>query len=679
MSFNVSPAGRHPPKGYAYEEVEEFPTLLDQSPLPKLPATPVAHSFNYGAYCGSAYPRRMLKAPSLDIRLAAKEVDGMLEVSRRRETETTSRYSQRQQMPPQIKARPSGWPPGTTTPAPRRTKREPTPDEAQLFHNLREATFSPTRDQPSDATPSPPVPRPVSTDSSSPADPPTQRRLSITSNDMLYPTELYRSKPNDVPWESTSSRYSSVDNVSEVSWNLERDIHEDGLQRTRPGKYRGEPHGSNITAPPRRPSGRASLAQDTIEEEDEDEPTSHNSPQRRTGSAGLIRPQKSRTASQMGSPRPRLHAKGAGQATVSTQPANRAIGKDRSQWIRALGVLVFSLTLALSLQFGLAAKISSVWSQREPWENLPPNVTEAEVFQNLQNHLKDMKSQVKSLSSELVAVRSKHVPEAVPTFSVDPVTGYQPENKMNFLSPANGAIVDPRQTTASAGRKLSIWEHAWNTFIGPIYGTGRPPITALTPWQEPGDCWCTSTRDGQSQLSVLLNYDIVPEEVVVEHISYGQTLDPGVAPREIELWARYSVVPDQKAAYTSSAASSPSKPLESKQSRPTKFRPPREETLEHLGVRGHISLHKVIMDSLRAANSHDPPSAYSDDPILGPNFYRISTMEYDIRKRMYRQQFPIDTIINIPTIRIDKVAFRVKSNWGSNNTCIYRLKLHGHL
>jgi hypothetical protein len=27
---------------------------------------------------------------------------------------------------------------------------------------------------------------------------------------------------------------------------------------------------------------------------------------------------------------------------------------------------------------------------------------------------------------------------------------------------------------------------------------------------------------------------------------------------------------------------------------------------------------------------------------------------------------------------VDEVTFRIKSNWGSDHTCIYRFRLHGH-
>lgn len=204
-----------------------------------------------------------------------------------------------------------------------------------------------------------------------------------------------------------------------------------------------------------------------------------------------------------------------------------------------------------------------------------------------------------------------------------------------------------------------------------------PPVAALTPWEDVGDCWCSTPRDGVSQLSVLLGRDIVPEEVVVEHIPAGATLNPGVAPRKIEMWARFRIVPMDTA--PSGGSSSGWFPRTSKTSRSIEPPPAREEGLGGFNIPGEKTLHDVLLASLRVSHPFQDESAYSDDPYLGPNFYRIGEMEYDIHKENHIQRFSLNTIVDIPTIRVDKVAFRVTSNWGSNNTCIYRLRLHGHV
>jgi hypothetical protein len=173
----------------------------------------------------------------------------------------------------------------------------------------------------------------------------------------------------------------------------------------------------------------------------------------------------------------------------------------------------------------------------------------------------------------------------------------------------------------------------------------------------------------------LLGRDIVPEEVVVEHVPASTTLDPGTAPKEIEMWARFRVVPLESEDETRGSWWWSSR----KSARPIEPRPAREEGLGGYNVPGEKSLHDVLMSSLRVGNAFEPEASYSDDPVLGSNFYRVGKMEYDIRKENNIQRFSLNTIVDIPTVRVDKVVFRVKSNWGSNITCLYRVRLHGHL
>lgn len=85
------------------------------------------------------------------------------------------------------------------------------------------------------------------------------------------------------------------------------------------------------------------------------------------------------------------------------------------------------------------------------------------------------------------------------------------------------------------------------------------------------------------------------------------------------------------------------------------------------------------MDTLRQAYPREPETAYSDDPLLGPSFYRVGRWQYDINGENHVQRFSLDAVIDIPALRVDKVVFRVKSNWGAENTCLYRLRLYGHL
>lgn len=672
-----------PPKGYAYASEDEFETLLDKSPGISLPAVPTAPNWNYGGPSSIALPKSSPVNPMMSYQRIAQRIQIGKEMAERRDFPRSRDAQQDDQSPvqrqPRTRARrePAA---DSGSPIRRRTKREPTPDQTQLLQSLRQATASPIREstnQPSDATPSPPVPHPVSTDSEPDAQPPRPRRLSMVEVSQLYPSPLQRvGDLREAPFESTPDRQGSVDNASEVSWNLERDIHEDNLQRTRPSKYRGR----NITKPPRRPSGLA-IVQETTDEEEE--PTTvpvveHvvEAAESWTAPARTIIPQIfRRSRSPENNPGPISPKEGLVERWLSSLRPESRDGrplepKPWANWVRVAVLLLLPLLLIFSFQSGYLEKLPFSFPVKESSLQLPPNITESEIFYGLRNQVSRANAQISSLSQEISSVRSEHAKDPRPTFIVDPLAAPKPVPKINFLSPQLGAIVDPRNSTPTAGRVPSLTERLLARLSVGRTSSARgplPPAAALTHWEDVGDCWCTTPRDGVSQLSVFLNYYIVPEEVVVEHIPTGATPNPGVAPQNIEVWARFRIVPMDKGKPSPEAtrAIGPSSA--------------RQNGLGGYNIPGEATLHDVLMNSLRVSHPHEDESAYSDDPLLGPNFYRVGKMKYDISKEDHMQRFSLNTIVDVPTIRVDKVVFRFTSNWGSNHTCIYRLRLHGHV
>ncbi|KAJ5678106.1 uncharacterized protein N7477_003739 [Penicillium maclennaniae] len=676
-------------KGYSYASSgDEFETLLGNSPGVALPAVPIANSWNYGAQTTSALPTQTPVDPNISPAHIAKKIEAGIQIAQRRDSPSQQRRNPERRT---------------------RRKREPTPDQAQLQQDL-DGFASPT--------PSPPVRNSVSTDSSSGEEPPRQRRLSVMSNEPL----------------SSPDRESSVDNVSELSWDLERDIHGDDLQRTRPSKYRGERHGKNITKPPRRPSGLGlAMTQETIEEEEEPsseeedaaesdagkddeedkkaeaveevaveqeaEPvtSSWTAPVRTIIPSMFRRSQSAEAGFEMNSPQPpkdslsRQWFPSIRPTSRDGQPHTSMPKPNRTNWIRAGLILLLSLALAFALQGGLWAalphdKMSKLrWPIpfRQPRINLPPNITESEIFHGFTDQVSKMNSQMSSMSRELSSVLAENANAPRPTdIHVPVVVGPRHPPRINFLSPAMGAIVDPANTapTASENHPSYFKRVVMRMFrLGANFGRGPlPPVAALSPWEETGDCWCSTPREGVTQLAVLLGRDIVPEEVIVEHVPAGTTLHPDSAPKEIEMWARFRVIPLDQEDNNNTEQSwwpwSSKKKIRSAE-------PPsaREAGLGGYNIPGEKSLHDVLMSSLRISNAFEPESSYSDDPVLGANFYRIGKMEYDIHRENNIQRFALNAIVDIPTVRVDKVVFRVKSNWGSDITCIYRIRLHGHL
>jgi hypothetical protein len=173
------------------------------------------------------------------------------------------------------------------------------------------------------------------------------------------------------------------------------------------------------------------------------------------------------------------------------------------------------------------------------------NMSKPEVFHSLRNQVSKMDIQMSSLSKEISSVRSeKSIHDSTPT---DASLHQKPVYKVNFLSVALGAIIDPAKTSPTLGPKQSASLRAllWATSFATRRTLRAPqsPMSALSTWEEVGDCWCSAPRNGITQLSVLLGRDIVAEELVVEHIPAGASLEPEAAPRTIELWARFKVNP----------------------------------------------------------------------------------------------------------------------------------------
>jgi hypothetical protein len=511
------------------------------------------------------------------------------------------------------------------------------------------------------------------------------------------------------------------DNESVISWMVERDIHDDDLQRTRSTRYRNEPVGKNITAPPRRFSGLA-FANETIVEEDEPdsrlsvsktprEPTVESEAQseHQTEPDQPLEPQKE--------PVPQVEVSSAPARTIipnfftKEQSFNNstALSSDQSfadharstpatsfiprvsvslPWRQILRLAGAILLTALSLLtiYSFSDRLASIphdialhFPFRNPAPSIPLNTSDLEALNSLNNQVMKLGAQVSSISKELRVVKSEVRNVAGPTAIIEPV---KVPKKPNFLSIGTGVLVDPRMTSPTYGEKRSRLPKWLQDQVSDLGTDPRPkpnpPLTALVPWDSVGDCWCSAPRDGVSQLGLHLSRPIVPEEVVVEHIPKHATLNPGAAPKEMELWARYTINKSTSSDLPTEAGSAgwyksylnwllsfESKVLE------TEYQSPM--------LSERFSLHDYIMGYLRPAYHNEPESAYWNATTLGPTFYRVGKWKYDIHGQHHIQEFSLDAIIDQPDIRVDRVAFRVNSNWGANFTCFYRLKLYGHL
>ncbi|KAI9813967.1 MAG: hypothetical protein M1826_002345 [Phylliscum demangeonii] len=196
----------------------------------------------------------------------------------------------------------------------------------------------------------------------------------------------------------------------------------------------------------------------------------------------------------------------------------------------------------------------------------------------------------------------------------------------DWASPALGALVDPRLTSATYQRAEPAARRVGGVAVRPpaVY----PPVAALTPWANPGECWCTDKTASDSHLAVVPAWALYPKAVTVEFPPLRSAPDPLTAPRQIEV---YGSVPDLDQ-WTAAAAAIRSK-------RPG-------ITLPERGPRGWLPLARFA---------------------------------YDIRQDNHIQTFPVEFDFEPIGAQVVLVSVRMLDNWGDERrTCLYRVRLHGN-
>ncbi|KAK7418949.1 hypothetical protein QQX98_003652 [Neonectria punicea] len=213
------------------------------------------------------------------------------------------------------------------------------------------------------------------------------------------------------------------------------------------------------------------------------------------------------------------------------------------------------------------------------------------------------------------------------------------KNQVNYFAIGAGATIDGKRTSTTYD-PLDQGTVAPDAFIRGIRSVAPlPPIAALSPWEDEGDCWCAARSVNHrgnphgATLSVQLGRRVVPQHVVVEHLLPGATSDPAARPRHIEVYAHF------------------------------------EDHVVRERVRDFAATH--LPD---ATNDRDFQA-----PGYGPAFVKIAQFVYEgaeLHDGVHVHRLHSDlAALGAAT---DQVIVRAVSNYGADtHTCFYRVRLFG--
>jgi hypothetical protein len=207
---------------------------------------------------------------------------------------------------------------------------------------------------------------------------------------------------------------------------------------------------------------------------------------------------------------------------------------------------------------------------------------------------------------------------------------YDAMTSVNWFSPKMGAFIDPHHCSPTAKKPYEPSAGGW--FAKAIKSVAAPPIAALMPWTEAGDCWCAAQTDtmGQAQLAIITERKIMPETLIVEHIPTRGQYDKSCAPKRFQLWAEM-------------------------------FDKVEAETLKDKLLATHPYHHGCSEEG----------TSPSESSIC------IAEGYYDRNGANFVQSFRMNFSTNDKDAPLEagKFYFRVVENWGSSQTCIYRVRL----
>ncbi len=203
---------------------------------------------------------------------------------------------------------------------------------------------------------------------------------------------------------------------------------------------------------------------------------------------------------------------------------------------------------------------------------------------------------------------------------------------VNHFSLKQGAVINPALTSPTyifGTERAGIFKRSILRVVGYSLPLPPPPTEALTKWDEAGDCWCSPSKGSGYgvQLAVLMANDLYPEQVVVEHIPSKGTLDPGSAPKDMDILAKIEGVDAQN-------------------------------------VVGELS--EKLWPNVETVSGMDE------------SWIRIGKWTYDAESEgNHVQIFPVNLDLKRLRVSTRQLIVRARTNYGADRTCIYRVRVHG--